>query len=287
MPIMNPDKLARIKEIMDVANKDYATNAEVAMILKQITNYLTKTKGEYDDLMEDMQERVDDQMDKVKEMVISSNRLNKNERGELKNMIRDTRKELMRYIESMAEMLRNDLEDIELMPGPQGIPGDQGIPGEPGTNGSPDTGQQIVLKINMSASKISKNKIEGLQDLENLIRQAALAASMPITTTFINGKRAKNIEITGATVQVRGDTAYVTGIIGTGGTGGGDNNVNEVVSGSGTSWTLANTPTDSTKVKLYVNGQRLTPTVDYSITGTAITTVLSWASGTLIADYSS
>lgn len=284
---MNPDKLARIKEIMDVANKDYATNAEVAMILKQITNYLTKTKGEYDDLMEDMQERVDDQMDKVKEMVISSNRLNKNERGELKNMIRDTRKELMRYIESMAEMLRNDLEDIELMPGPQGIPGDQGIPGEPGTNGSPDTGQQIVLKINMSASKISKNKIEGLQDLENLIRQAALAASMPITTTFINGKRAKNIEITGATVQVRGDTAYVTGIIGTGGTGGGDNNVNEVVSGSGTSWTLANTPTDSTKVKLYVNGQRLTPTVDYSITGTAITTVLSWASGTLIADYSS
>ena len=65
---MNPDKLARIKEIMDVANKDYATNAEVAMILKQITNYLTKTKGEYDDLMEDMQERVDDQMDKVKEI---------------------------------------------------------------------------------------------------------------------------------------------------------------------------------------------------------------------------
>ncbi len=60
--------------------------------------------------------------------------------------------------------------------------------------------------------------------------------------------------------------------------------VNEVVAGSGTSWTLANTPTSG--VALYANGQRLTPTVDYSIVGAAITTVLSWDAGTLLADYS-
>ena len=59
---------------------------------------------------------------------------------------------------------------------------------------------------------------------------------------------------------------------------------NEVVSGSGTAWTLAHTPTTDT-LMLYANGQRLTPTVDYSLSGTAITTVTSWATGTLLADY--
>lgn len=60
--------------------------------------------------------------------------------------------------------------------------------------------------------------------------------------------------------------------------------LNEVVSGSGTSWTLANTP-NSAGIQLYANGQRLTPTVDYTLTGANITTVLSWSAGTLLADY--
>lgn len=59
---------------------------------------------------------------------------------------------------------------------------------------------------------------------------------------------------------------------------------NEVVSGSGTAWTLANTPTAGT-VRLFANGQRLTPTVDYTISSAAITTVLSWTAGTILADY--
>lgn len=61
--------------------------------------------------------------------------------------------------------------------------------------------------------------------------------------------------------------------------------LNEIVAGSGTSWTLANTP-NSAGVALYANGQRLTPGgVDYTLTGANITTVLSWAAGTVLADY--
>lgn len=60
--------------------------------------------------------------------------------------------------------------------------------------------------------------------------------------------------------------------------------LNEVVAGSGTSWTLAHTPT-SAGIALFANGQRLTPTVDYTQVTTAVTTVLSWSAGTLIADY--
>jgi hypothetical protein len=61
---------------------------------------------------------------------------------------------------------------------------------------------------------------------------------------------------------------------------------NEVVSGSGTSWTLANAPV-SGSVKVWAGGIRLTPGAgnDYTISATAITTAQSYSTGALIADY--
>jgi hypothetical protein len=62
---------------------------------------------------------------------------------------------------------------------------------------------------------------------------------------------------------------------------------NEVVSGSGTSWTLANTPV-SGSVKLYAGTRlnpNLTPTPDFTISGTSITTASSYPAGALTADY--
>jgi hypothetical protein len=69
-------------------------------------------------------------------------------------------------------------------------------------------------------------------------------------------------------------------------TGNGTPVENEIVSGSGTSWTLANTPIAGS-VKLYA-GTRLQGSgalADYSIVGTAITTVNSYPPGSLTADY--
>ncbi len=59
---------------------------------------------------------------------------------------------------------------------------------------------------------------------------------------------------------------------------------NEVVNGTGTSWTLANTPV-SGSVKLYAGGIRLNPAGDYSISGATITTNSSYSTGALTADY--
>lgn len=61
---------------------------------------------------------------------------------------------------------------------------------------------------------------------------------------------------------------------------------NEIVSGSGTSWTLADTPILGS-VQLYGNGQFLTPGVgnDYTISGTSITTANSFSSSTIVANY--
>lgn len=59
---------------------------------------------------------------------------------------------------------------------------------------------------------------------------------------------------------------------------------NEIVSGSGTTFTLANTPV-SGLYAIYGQGQRLYPTADFTISGAVITTVNSWLAGNLLADY--
>lgn len=61
---------------------------------------------------------------------------------------------------------------------------------------------------------------------------------------------------------------------------------NEIVLGSGTAWTLANSPTLGTQ-QIYSEGQRLTPGAgnDYTISGSSITTVNSFSSGSILADY--
>lgn len=61
---------------------------------------------------------------------------------------------------------------------------------------------------------------------------------------------------------------------------------NEIVSGSGTSWALAHTPAAGS-VALFAAGIRLTPGIgnDYTIVGTAITTVVSYPAKSLLADY--
>lgn len=71
-----------------------------------------------------------------------------------------------------------------------------------------------------------------------------------------------------------------------GGGGGGFTYINEVVAGSGTSFTLDHTPVDSSRVALYGGGSRLTPTADYTIAGAAITMAFAYSAGQVLADYS-
>lgn len=59
---------------------------------------------------------------------------------------------------------------------------------------------------------------------------------------------------------------------------------NEVVAGATNTFTLANVPVLGTQ-RIYGNGQRLTPTVDYTIADDVITTISSWSAGQILADY--
>lgn len=95
--------------------------------------------------------------------------------------------------------------------GIDGIDGRDGKDGKDGINGkdgSPDTPDQVVDKVNQSKNFISEDRIPALAELRRIA--LANASSLPITTSIINGKRAKNFQFNGATVSVVGDTAFIT-----------------------------------------------------------------------------
>lgn len=72
-----------------------------------------------------------------------------------------------------------------------------------------DTPDEVVDKVNSSNKKINKERVEGLE--QAILNSASNAVNaLPVTTTLVNGKRAKNISFSGATVNVVGDTANVT-----------------------------------------------------------------------------
>ena len=104
---------------------------------------------------------------------------------------------------------------------------------------------------------------EGVESINGLVGAITLAAGSNITLTPV-----------GNTITIASS-----------GSGGGNNFVyNEVVSGSGTTFTLANTP-KSGLLTVFERGQKILPTTGYTIAGAVITTVDTLSAGDIYADY--
>lgn len=213
-----------------------------------------------------------------------------------------TYEDLQPYIERMAGIVHS------LIPTPEnGKDGEAGIDGKTPVLGidylTPEHEDQIVQKV---AKKIGKPK-----DGETPIIDYATIAS-EVIEKIVNGKMLKTEHVNGLEetmssyrnqlargqgyVHGGGDTLKAasgytlqrnsdgtTSLVLAGSTG--TSIWNEVVNGSGTAFILAQIPLSGT-LRLYANGQRLTLTVDYTLSGKNIMTLTSWATGTVLADYS-
>jgi gas vesicle protein len=135
-------------------------------------------------------------------------------------------------------------------------------------------------EINKKLKEVEK-RIEDLYWLRSLNGSNNVQAVLNIKSGGVTvANNVVGLNFTGATVTSNPDGTVTVAV-----TGGSTNFTDsEVVFGSGTSFTLAFTPILGS-VHLYARGQRLTPVTDYSITGTAITTVRTWLTGDLLADY--
>lgn len=167
--------------------------------------------------------------------------------------------------------------------------------GKDGKDGSPDTPLQIVDKL---------NSLEGVLDPKVIKDFPEIAALVDMVVKALKEKRLLELkDIKGARLDMNDQrwhggglttVAHDSTLTGSGTSSsplsvvssGGGFTYNEVVAGSGTSFTLAATPTAGT-VSVFGGGQRLTPGIgnDYTISGTTITTVNSYSAGQILADY--
>lgn len=161
-------------------------------------------------------------------------------------------------------------------------------PGEPGADAEVTDEMMDDMVDSMLTKFRSKYVPRFMEEIEKLVADGFKKMPAQQVVRFESGGDIGApfelpIKAGSSNISVRRDPsgAYV---IDTNGSGSSNQVRNEVVSGSGTSFTLAHTP-DANGVSLFANGQRLIPTIDYTITGPNITTLSSWSAGLIWADY--
>lgn len=147
-------------------------------------------------------------------------------------------------------------EAMKVKDGAPGKAGDPGTPGTPGKDAIVDMEaitKEVIDRIRKEKSLLVSDLKDGQSFIFNKTKYA--------THEMMHGGSSSN---TGATTVI-----------------------GEVVSGSGTAWTLAHSPTSGT-LAIYGIGQRLTSGAgnDFTQTGTSVTTVNSFSAGQILADYS-
>jgi len=191
------------------------------------------------------------------------------------------------FYSALYNELRANIKDGEQgIQGPKGDTGAQGIRGEAGK--TPVRGIDYFTKEDVAVfTAMIMSKFTAMEKMLHAKIDTAASGIPDMVTGHVETLK-KDIPTGDSVVsQILKHPLLRVLLHGGGGTstGGTTNFVDdEVVSGSGTAWTLASAPVAGS-VKLYALGQRLTLTTDYSIIGTAITTVSSWNSGELLADY--
>lgn len=168
----------------------------------------------------------------------------------------------------------------------KGDPGEPGAPGLPGADGQ-DADEQRIIESILSRIPLPKDGDPGAPGKDAVIDEKAFMNRL--LGRIKNEQLLDLSHIKGAQGFIKDGVNYKFEELMHGGSGTGStiNFVNnEIISGSGTSWTLANTPVVGS-VQLYGNGQYLTPGVgnDYQIVASAITTTNSFSSGTIVANY--
>lgn len=153
-------------------------------------------------------------------------------------------------------------------PGERGKPGEsiKGDKGEPGDDGSPDTAEEILEKLKSlpEGSRLDYESLDNLPNIPEIInrmRPARDIASKDYSTSEMTDVSMQGI-VAGQILQWDG-VRFIPHTISSSGV----NQVfGEVLSMSGSNFTLAHTPIVGT-VKLFRGGARQTPTSDFTMAG--------------------
>lgn len=208
-------KIEKLLAVLNVANADYVSVEDFAEALKVFLTLLKDHKIASDTELQKI-------ADEVKQFELAVENAHGNVMSSLDSGIAELR--------SQISQLSQRFDNVKLQKGDTGETGPQGPQGEAGKDGSPDSAEDIRNKLELldGDERLDRAFIKGLDNVPTQkelddIKRIAQSNALPATTSFINGKRAKNINFSGATVSHQDDTATV---VITGGQGGAVDSVN-------------------------------------------------------------
>jgi hypothetical protein len=177
-----------------------------------------------------------------------------------KTVLEDLRIQFEMVIGSIIKEQKNEIKDmwaqikeVSKKEGPAGGKGERGDSGTPGKDGSPDTPEEILNKLS------GVLQIEDIKGLKESLEEAK-------TRTRIGGGGFSKIHLEGHFID----------------------DETPVDSGDATNFDLSHTPSPTSSLKLYRNGQRLKigASNDYTFSGRRITLVTILSAGEILtADY--
>lgn len=284
---MNEEKIQKALKFLELADQDYVKTGDFVdfsrVLIKLIYDLEVKTDQNYNNVTPYVQKRGE-------EIFRNNKKSLESHQEKIDKKIESLKKAMVKFIRGIEKEIRESFpESVDISHLEQKIQHLEDL-------GFLKASDMEALELSILSQMPLQNVmeiIEAINGLKTDKEEWKIDAShiknlpQPIIQQFFGGDSGAPFEPTlkaGANITIRRDASGAFIISSTGG-GSSDSFVdNEVVAGSNTTWILSITPITGS-VHLYANGQRLTPTVDYSIASDTITTVLSWDAGTVIADY--
>lgn len=204
---MDENQLEKLKKMKALLDDDKASNEEVAKMFASVLNVITTVKDTLDKNIAQNKGELSDTINEVYSLL-------KGHEKDITKTIKDLEQKVAVDNKAVTAQLLGKINEVKGL-----------IPEVPSFKPLEDKLAQIEKKIpTLPDLKPFETKLSELEKkipvLDNKrlddIERIARANAMPITTSFVNGIRAKNINFAGATVTHQGDTANVTI---TGGTG--------------------------------------------------------------------
>lgn len=194
---MDEATLNKLEKILEIAQEDTVRPSDIKKFLELVLEVITQSSKEFDSISDKNQKKIDQALVDIENW--STN--------ELRGLFEEIRGIMPKNGEDYVLTSQDKEEIASLITVPvveKIIQHTETIKETP----SKETPDEVVDKINKSNKLVKKERVEGLVDLIKNIAHGALS-SLPITTSFFNGLRGKNLTIDGAEAHLEGDTVHV------------------------------------------------------------------------------
>ena len=265
--MLQPDKLKKLQTILDTLKEDTVSSTQLAALLAPIITVVQKAVADTTAVAVASQE-----------MAATAQKTFQDGLNELKGQIDITNANLSTQTQAVlvkAIAALDQVQSIEVKDGEPGQPGPQGLPGPAG---SPDTPEQIWEKLNQLPDdyQLDAKRIKDLPQPRNY-NMFGGSTSRVVTVkdegTTIS-KLLRSLNFVGSGVQATTDQNGNITVTITGGAAANESNGETLTdSGNHTTFTFAHAPKAGGVRNVWQKetGQLLTPTADYTVSGSTLT----------------